>query len=79
MDEHGHLIRGGDRVGLGEIRFSMVPEPSSGIVLAAGNYAGWSELRSPACSSRANFQLNGRRLQLTRRSGDWFNCESDLA
>ncbi len=26
-DTHGHLIRGGDRVGLGEIRFSAVPEP----------------------------------------------------
>jgi hypothetical protein len=28
-DEHGHLIRGGDRVGLGEVRFSVVPEPST--------------------------------------------------
>lgn len=26
-DTHGHIIRGGDRVGLGEIRFSAVPEP----------------------------------------------------
>ena len=29
MDEHGHPIRGGDRVGLGEVRFSMVPEPGT--------------------------------------------------
>lgn len=28
-DDHGHPIRGGDRVGLGEIRFSVVPEPST--------------------------------------------------
>jgi len=36
MDEHGDLIRGGDRVGLGEVTFTVVPEPSSWTVLGAG-------------------------------------------
>jgi len=27
QDQHGHVVRGGDRVGLGEVRFSTVPEP----------------------------------------------------
>jgi hypothetical protein len=35
-DEHGHLIRGGDRVGLGEVRFSAVPEPG-----AVAGFAAW--------------------------------------
>jgi hypothetical protein len=35
MDQHGHLIRGGDRVGLGEIRFSVVPEPSTWALLGS--------------------------------------------
>lgn len=36
-DEHGHLIRGGDRVGLGEVRFSaVVPEPSSFLLAGLG-------------------------------------------
>jgi hypothetical protein len=34
MDEHGHLARGGDRIGLGEVRFSAVPEPSTWALLA---------------------------------------------
>jgi hypothetical protein len=35
QDEHGHLIRGGDRVGLGEVRFSAVPEPPAYAGVAA--------------------------------------------
>jgi hypothetical protein len=35
-DEHGHPMRGGDRVGLGEVRFSVVPEPSTYTVLGMG-------------------------------------------
>ena len=35
-DEHGHLSRGGDRVGLGEVRFSAVPEPSTCALFALG-------------------------------------------
>lgn len=36
MDVHGDLSRGGDRVGLGEIRFAVVPEPSSYALLLGG-------------------------------------------
>jgi hypothetical protein len=34
-DEHGHLSRGGDRIGLGEVRFSAVPEPTTWAFFAA--------------------------------------------
>lgn len=36
QDEHGHFVRGGDRVGLGEVRFSAVPEPAISALLAGG-------------------------------------------
>jgi hypothetical protein len=35
QDEHGHFVRGGDRVGLGEVRFS-IPEPGTCALLAGG-------------------------------------------
>lgn len=34
QDEHGDFVRGGDRVGLGEVRFSAVPEPTTSALLA---------------------------------------------
>ena len=36
QDEHGHFVRGGDRVGLGEVRFSAVPEPGAFALLSGG-------------------------------------------
>jgi len=35
QDEHGHPMRGGDRIGLGEVRFSLVPEPLTSAFLAS--------------------------------------------
>jgi hypothetical protein len=35
QDEHGHPMRGGDRIGLGEVRFSVVPEPVTSEFLAS--------------------------------------------
>jgi hypothetical protein len=38
QDEHGHFMRGGDRIGLGEVRFSagIIPEPAIPALFAGG-------------------------------------------
>jgi hypothetical protein len=35
-DEHGHMVAGGDRVALSEVRFSTIPEPGSAGLLLIG-------------------------------------------
>jgi hypothetical protein len=42
QDEHGHLMRGGDRVGLGEVRFSAIPEPREFALLAGAGLLGFA-------------------------------------
>jgi hypothetical protein len=48
QDEHGHLMRGGDRVGLGEVRFSIIPEPAAYAGAVALGLAGFAVLRRKA-------------------------------
>jgi hypothetical protein len=36
LDTHGHAMDGGDRVGLGEVRFSNIPEPATMTLGAVG-------------------------------------------
>lgn len=56
QDTHGHFIRGGDRVGLGEVRFSTVPEPRAYALVAGLGLFGLAAARS---RSRVNGRKDG--------------------